>query len=147
MIQLGFLSVGFAPGTAGKSDDYLYADLFRQLNTVLRKVWSSTVRLSALSGCTGFPWQLSSRDFNVVVIKFLLPRPKLRRVGQQVVDRAMLIIGIAAGADLRRLHSHLLVLLYQLIESQIRKRGIENANQNFPAVCGLESCDWNLRVD
>src|SRR5215472_3100771 len=70
------------------------------------------------------------RDLNVVILKLLAPRIQLGGIVEKFLRRTVLIPGVSAGADLGRLDSQARVLLYQLIESEIGKRGIENANGN-----------------
>ena len=77
------------------------------------------------------------RDFNIVVVKFFLPGAQLRRVGEQVIKRAMLVVWIAAGTNLGCLHSQLLVFLNQLIKREIGERRIKNSDQNFAAIMRL----------
>src|SRR5262249_446248 len=64
------------------------------------------------------------------VLKLLAPRLQLGGILEQFRHRTVLIFGVSAGADLGRLDSQAGVLLYQLIESEIGKCGIENANGN-----------------
>src|SRR5215475_16026174 len=69
-------------------------------------------------------------DLNIVILKLLAPRLQLGGILEQFRHRTVLIFGVSAGADLGRLDSQAGVLLYQLIESEIGERGIENANGN-----------------
>src|SRR2546430_16280265 len=75
-------------------------------------------------------------------MNFFLPGGVFCRSSRQFMETTMFFVGITAGADLSCLHSHLLVLLDQLIQREIRKSRIEDSDQNLAAVLWVCRRTW-----
>src|SRR6478672_2940440 len=84
-------------------------------------------------------------DLDIVISKFLLPCAHFASVGKQIIDRAMMIIGISTGSDLGRFDAHALIFLDQLIEREVGKRGVEHTDWNLSPGSGVRRRSFSLR--
>src|SRR5450755_1059883 len=136
--------IGIAAWTSRESDNYFHIQFLRQQHG-----FSKSFRIAVGNGLVGMhrvPMTTEGRDQNVAVVKLLSPRLQLRRIRQQVINRAMFVVGITAGPDLRRFHSEARVFINELIEREIWERGIENADGNFAPCTGRgRACALGLR--
>ena len=81
------------------------------------------------------------RDLNVVVVEFLFPSARCAGSPQQFVYGQCLFLGYPPVPISGRLNSHLLVLLYQLIQRQIRNAGSKTLIRILRRLWGLEFCE------
>src|SRR6267142_252615 len=97
-VRLGILRS--AARAAGKTDDHFYIQHFGEENGLAERV---DIFLRVLRiGMNGVAMTTESGDANPAVLKFFQPGFCLSAVFDQVVERTMMIIRVAAGADLHR---------------------------------------------
>ena len=100
---------GIPTGATGESDNHLYPNALGQLHRLAEGL---IVALRyGLVRRDGIPMTAQHGNLNVVICKFLLPGAHLCRISEQVVEWAMLVVRISAGADLCCFHAHAFIFL------------------------------------
>ena len=82
----------------------------------------------------GFPWQLRVAT-NAAVLEFLEPGFGFGAIGNQVVQRAVVIVG-TAGANLHGFQTERADLIEHGLQREMLVDGVENANGNLPQIAG-----------
>src|SRR6266851_3602559 len=126
-VRLGVL--GSAARAARKADDDFDTENFREKHGVTESV---DVLLSVLwIGMKRVAVATQSGDANPAVFEFFLPCFGLSAVGDELVERAMTIIRVAAGADLHGFETQSADLIKHGVEREMFIDGVENADRNL----------------
>ncbi len=89
------------------------------------------LRRVRLVGMHRVPVTTQRHHANALVFKFLLPRFRLRLVGDQFIQRAMRIVRISAGSDLHRFYAECGEHIEHLIERQIVVHRIKHTDRKL----------------
>src|SRR6185437_13552359 len=113
----------------GKTNDDLYAELLRKQHRVTKS--PRVARGVLLVGMDRISMAAQRGDLNILVVELLPPGFQLGVVREKLLDRAVLVAGISAGANLDGLGSEARIFIDKLIGREIRERGIEDADRNL----------------
>src|SRR6266851_410158 len=126
-VRLGVL--GGAARAARIANDDFDTENFREQNGVaecfdvlLSVLWIGMKRIAVAA---------QSGDANPAVFEFYLPCFGLSAVGDELVERAMTIIRVAAGADLHGFETQSADLIKHGVEREMFIDGVENADRNL----------------
>src|SRR6266566_9410714 len=126
-VRLGVL--GGAARAARKANDDFYTENFREKHGVAESV---DVLLSVLwIGMKRIAVAAQSGDANPAAFEFFLPCFGLSAVGDELVERAMTIIRVAAGADLHGFETQSADLIKHGVEREMFIDRVENADRNL----------------
>ena len=89
-------------------------------------------------GMNGIAVATERGDADATVFKLFQPGFGFRAVGDQVVERAVMIVGIAAGADFHGFQAESGDFVEHFVDRELFVNGIEDADGDF-----AEGCGWN----
>ena len=140
-VWLGVL--GSAAGTTGKTDDDFHAEDFGEEDGLSKGV---DVFLGVLGiGVNRVAVTTEGGNLNSAVFKFFQPGFGFGLVGDEFVERAMGIVGIAARADLHGFEAEGGDLVQHGVEGQMVVDGIENANGDLAHIASRPG-RWETRT-
>src|SRR5580700_6360550 len=115
-----------AAGAAGEADDNFYVQHFREKNSFAKSI---DVFLGVFGvGMNGIAMTTEGSDADAAVFKFFQPGFGLGAVSDEIIERAMVIVGIAAGADFHGFEAKGSDFVEHGVEGKMVVDGVEDAD-------------------